>query len=253
MVNLGLIGFPLGHSFSKKYFTDKFRKEKIDGNYELFEIEHRSDIPKFLATHHELRGFNVTIPYKVKVIDYLDELSEEARSIGAINTVKIDRNERGATRYIGHNTDWIAFKESLVPLLNPDIKNALVLGTGGASKAIAYALKQLGIDTTFVSRTKPNSDDHIISYQDLSKEIIRNNPLIINCTPVGMSPDIDNAPDIPYKYIGRNHICYDLVYNPEVTRFMKLCSEQAAVVKNGLEMLHRQAEAAWQIWRDSKS
>jgi len=242
----GLIGYPLGHSYSEKYFNSKFEKDGIDSIYTLYPIESIDRLPSLIRTTDGLRGLNVTIPYKEEVIKYLNVLSEDAREIGAVNVIKIVEGVGdGEKTLTGYNTDYIGFSESLKPLLDEDVRHALILGTGGASKAVAYALGQLGIEYKFVSRTPGKGR---LGYGDLNENVIRESRLIVNTTPVGMYPKVDNAPDIPYSFLGKNHICYDLVYNPESTLFMKLAAERGATVKNGLEMLKLQADAAWKIW-----
>lgn len=248
MVSLGLIGYPLGHSFSARYFNDKFAREGISGHYDLYPIRDIGELPLLLKQHPDLSGLNVTIPYKEQILPFLDEVSDEAKIIGAVNVVRIVRSGGGTPRLTGYNSDTTGFSDSLAPLLRPDIKSALILGTGGASKAVAYSLRGFGIDVTFVSRNPLSQDANMIGYDDLTDRILRQNLLIVNTTPLGMYPDTDTAPDIPYNFITGNHICYDLIYNPELTLFMKRCAGHGATVKNGLEMLHRQAEKAWEIW-----
>ncbi|MBQ3634239.1 MAG: shikimate dehydrogenase [Bacteroidales bacterium] len=240
----GLIGYPLGHSFSKKYFTEKFEKEGIDAKYELFPIESIEKLPDLLLSHSNLCGFNVTIPYKEQVIPYLDEMDEDAKAVGAFNVVKV--TERDGRKYLkGYNSDTYGFRESLRPLLKPTHKKALILGTGGASKAVYSQLVKLGIEPTYVSR-KPA--DGRLTYQDLTAEVMRNNLVIVNASPVGMSPNVDQCPDIPYEMLTAEYVCFDLVYNPEETLFLRKAAERGATTKNGLEMLQLQAEGAWAIW-----
>lgn len=240
----GLIGKKIGHSFSADFFNKKFQKEGIDESYHLFPLDSIKQFPQLLENHKDLKGLNVTIPYKIEVIPYLNILSDEAAEIGAVNVIKIEN--RGGEKFLsGYNSDSIGFKESLIPLLRPDIKKALVLGTGGASKAVVYALKQLGITYTNVSRTPKMGH---LSYEELDSKVIKDNLLIVNTTPLGMYPDIDSFPPIPYEYITPEHVCYDLVYNPDVTTFMKKAMSQGAKATNGLEMLRLQALAAWDIW-----
>ena len=244
MRNFGLIGFPLGHSFSKRYFTDKFKSQNIEAHYELYPLAEISLLSELLDKVENLCGLNVTIPYKQDVFSFLNDIDESAKEIGAVNTIKIS-NIGGVKNLKGFNTDYIGFTETLLPLLRPDIKKGLVLGTGGASKAVVYALKSLGITPTLVSRI---SGKGILSYSELTPEIMEDNLLIVNTTPLGMYPNVETAPEIPYSLLGPNHICYDLVYNPELTTFMRKSMEQGATVKNGLDMLYGQAEAAWEIW-----
>ncbi len=241
----GLIGFPLGHSFSQKYFTDKFKRENINAEYTPYPIEHITDFPAIIEKVKNLKGLNVTIPYKESVMKYLSELSDDVKKIGAVNVIKISDNDQ-ERNLKGYNTDFIGFRDSLKPLLREDIKKALILGTGGASKAVAYALEDLGISATKVSR---NPSECELSYQQLTDEVMKENLLIVNTTPLGMYPKVDTFPPIPYSLLTRKHICYDLVYNPEVTKFMQKAADMGAIVKNGLDMLHLQAEAAWRIWQ----
>ena len=240
----GLIGRKIGHSFSADYFNKKFERENINDTYKLFPLETINEFPKLLKDNPDIKGLNVTIPYKIDVISFLDSLSDEAIEIGAVNVIKVV-NDKGNIYLKGYNTDSIGFKESLIPLLHNGIKKALILGTGGASKAVEYVLKQLDISYTFVSRTPSDKE---LGYDDLTKDVINDNLLIINTTPLGMYPDIDNCPPIPYEYLTDKHICFDVIYNPEETEFMKRAKEKKATVKNGLEMLHKQAIAAWAIW-----
>lgn len=240
----GLIGYPLSHSFSKKYFTEKFQKEAIKGTqYQNFEIENIS-LFKNLTQAKNLCGLNVTIPYKQEVIPYLDELHTTAQKIGAVNVIKLKEG-----KLIGYNSDYYGFINSLKKLINYPLKNkkALILGTGGASKAVKIALEDEDVSVQYVSRKKSKNT---LSYSDLNKEIIENADIIINCSPLGMYPNIDSCPDIPYEYISGKHLLYDLVYNPEETLFMKKGKEKGAVVSNGLEMLILQAEKAWEIWNE---
>lgn len=241
----GLIGKKLSHSFSAEFFNQKFRKEGIDESYILLPIPDISEFPVLIEKHPDLKGLNVTIPYKEEVISFLDRLSPEAEEIGAVNVIKFLR-DKDTLRLEGFNTDVIGFRKSLLPLLNENIKHALILGTGGASKAAAYALKDLGISFNFVSR-KPGKEQ--LAYEDLTPEIMKHNLLIVNTTPLGMFPDVHGSPPIPYEYLSPRHLCFDLVYNPDCTEFMKKSMAKGATVKNGLEMLHLQALAAWDIWK----
>ncbi len=241
MKHYGLVGFPLSHSFSEKYFSDKFEREEIeDCLYELFPLENIEDIRLLFEVNKDLKGLNVTIPYKESVIEYLDDLDDVAQKIGAINCIKIDEIQR-----VGYNTDYMAFRDSLKPLLKKPHQHALVLGTGGASKAVVFALKELGIQPKLVSR---RASSETITYGDLTKEIIEQHTIIINCTPIGMFPDTNLAPEIPYTFLTGNHILYDLIYNPGQTLFLQKGAQQGAITKNGLEMLEMQAEYAWKIW-----
>lgn len=245
----GLIGYPLGHSFSQTFFNQKFESEGINAQYINFEIPRIEDFPDVLAGHSKLKGLNVTIPYKQQVIPYLDSLDPVAAEIGAVNVIKLNRNEKGdITSLRGYNSDVIGFVDSIRPMLTPSHKKALVLGTGGASKAIAYGLNSLGVEPMFVSRTKAEGRYTYEGLQ-LHPELLEEYTVIVNTTPLGMYPHVDECPDIPYEYITPAHICYDLLYNPDVTLFMKKCAEHGAVTKNGLEMLLMQAFAAWNIWK----
>lgn len=239
----GLIGFPLSHSFSKGFFTEKFEKEGITGcSYENFPIPDIDQFPALWQQNPELEGLNVTIPYKQAVIPFLDELSDAAKAIGAVNCVRL-RNGK----LKGFNTDVIGFRRSLEPLLKPHHTKALILGAGGAAKAVKFALQQLGIAFTVVSR---KHYDGTISYATIDEEIMRSHPLIINTTPVGMYPNETDAPPIPYEFISGQHLLYDLIYNPAETLFMQHGESHCAEVKNGLEMLVLQAEASWEIWNE---
>lgn len=239
----GLIGFPLSHSFSKGFFTEKFEKESITGcRYENFPIPDIGQFPSLWKEHPQLEGLNVTIPYKQVVIPFLDELSEAAQAIGAVNCVRLKDG-----RLKGHNTDVTGFRRSLEPLLKPHHTKALILGAGGAAKAVKFALQQLGITYTEVSRKYFNGT---IGYEAISKEIMEAHPLIINTTPLGMYPNVAEAPPIPYHFINKDHLLYDLVYNPAETQFMQQGAARGAAVKNGHEMLILQAEASWEIWNE---
>jgi len=249
MRKFGLIGYPLSHSFSKKYFADKFMREGItDAVYENYPLEDIYALNNLVLEENNLAGINVTIPYKEKVIPFLDELAGDACHIGAVNTIKIVRGDN--IRLIGYNTDVWGFEYTLRPLLKPWHNIALVLGTGGAAKAVGYVLKKLELEVWYVSR-KPRGT-HTIGYNELTGMILQNMKVIVNTTPLGMYPDMDVCPDIPYKYITSEHLLYDLVYNPEETLFMKLGRERHAAVVNGLEMLKQQAEKAWEIWNEEE-
>lgn len=247
MDKYGLIGYPLGHSFSKNFFNDKFRNEGIDAEYINFEIPSIEDLPAIIESTPNLKGFNVTIPYKEKVISYLDELTPNATAIKAVNVVKIVRGKGKKIRLIGHNSDITGFTQSIQPSLDPHHKKALILGTGGASKAIYHGLKTLGVESIFVSRREA---EKIITYQQLTPEIMKEYEVIVNCTPLGMYPKTDECPDIPYELITPDHLLYDLIYNPDTTLFMRKGQAQGAIAKNGLEMLLLQAFAAWKIWQE---
>ena len=248
MKTYGLVGYPLGHSFSQDYFTKKFTAENIDAQYLNFQIEDIELFPEKVLTVDGLSGLNVTIPYKQKVMAYLDEIDETAQKVGAVNVVKIIRNGSNV-RLRGCNSDVVGFENSLKPLLKPCHTNAYILGTGGASKAVRYVLEKLGIDYQFVSRTA-DAANNILSYQQLTNELIENHKLIVNCTPLGMSPKTDACPAIPYEAIGPDHLCFDLIYNPEVTLFLQKARQQGATIKNGLDMLIGQANRAWEIWNE---
>lgn len=239
-----LIGNPLGHSFSASFFNDMFKKEHIDNSYILCPLENISDVGEFIEKHPDLQGFNVTIPYKQQIIPYLDYLSPEAEAIGAVNVVKVS-HANGKRVLKGFNSDFIGFRESISPLIKTGMNKALILGTGGASRAVEHALNSFGIETTKVSR---KSYPGHLTYSSVSEKVIAEHLIIINTTPLGMWPHAASCPDIPYDMLTREHLCFDLVYNPEVTLFMKKAAGNGAVVKNGLEMLHRQALAAWDIW-----
>lgn len=244
----GLIGYPLSHSFSKEYFQKKFKNDNItDSRFNHFEINNINTLRDFIAENPDLSGLSITIPFKQLILNYLDELEDTAREIGAVNCVKIIR-EQERTHLIGFNTDVYGFELSLTPLLKPHHKKALILGTGGAARAIAHVLDKLKIDYLFLSRN-PFGCKHI-RYQILNKEILNDHPLIINATPLGMYPEIDNYPDIPYNHINEKHLLYDLIYNPKETLFLKKGKEKGAAIKNGLEMLYLQAEKAWKIWNE---
>lgn len=240
----GLIGYPLGHSFSANFFNKKFAEENIPEYYKLFPIDSIERLPNLLTEHPDLKGLNVTIPYKQQVLPYLDTIDKDVQEIGAVNVIKISPDGK----LKGYNSDVIGFSESIKPLLSDHMHRALVLGTGGASKAVCHALKKLGLKVRLVSRIARND---ILSYDDLNSDIINTHHVIVNTTPLGMWPATDKAPDIPYHLLTPHHLCYDLVYNPEITTFMKLSSEVGAKVKNGLEMLELQALAAWNIWENN--
>jgi len=246
MDKYGIIGFPLGHSFSRDFFTEKFAREGIDAQYLNFEIPDVAMLKDVLRDNPELRGLNVTLPHKQAVIPLLDELSDEAREIGAVNVIKISQlSNCKIVKLKGFNSDIIGFTESIKPLLKSHHKRALVLGTGGASKAICVGLKRLGIEWKYVSRTP---HEGIITYKDITAETLQEYTVVVNCSPVGMFPKEDEAPAIPYEYLTSKHLLFDCVYNPEDTLFMQRGRAQSATVKNGLEMLCLQAIASWNFW-----
>lgn len=245
MKQFGLIGFPLGHSFSKKFFTEKFEQENIDARYDLFELKSITDF-SILIGETDFSGLNVTIPYKEKIIEYLDELDETAAKIGAVNVIKFIRSD-GHPILKGYNSDAIGFENSLKPFLKSIPEKALILGTGGASKAIDYVLGKNGIKTTFVSRTIQKDK---LTYNQLTENILRENLLIVNASPAGTFPHAEECPEIPYQFLTENHFLYDLVYNPAETLFLKKGLEQGAQGINGEEMLIGQALAAWKIWNE---
>lgn len=247
MDKYGLIGFPLGHSFSRNFFNEKFENEGIKAKYINFEIPQIEDLPEILASNPELKGLNVTIPYKQKVMAYLDELSPEAKAIGAVNVIRVSHKGKDVVLK-GFNSDVIGFTRSIEPMLEPAHKKALILGTGGASKAIEYGLKTLGLETLFVSRTKK---ENTITYEEVTPEIIREYNVIVNCTPLGMYPKADTCPDIPYEAMDGHTILYDLIYNPDETLFLTKGAKHGAMTKNGLEMLLLQAFASWDFWNDT--
>lgn len=236
----GLIGKNIDYSFSRTYFSKKFEQEKLNCVYKNFDLQ---SIDKFLSIFetNTISGLNVTIPYKEVIIPFLDELDEEAKAIGAVNTVKIEND-----KLIGYNTDHHGFSKSIQPHLNKTHKRALILGTGGASKAIAYALECLGIEFRFVSRKNHNKE--IYKYEDLHTQDIKEHTIIINSTPLGTYPNTEDCPNIPYGELSENHLVYDLIYNPMETKFLKYGKKAGAKTINGLEMLHLQAEKSWEIW-----
>ncbi len=244
MKTYGIIGNPLGHSFSKHYFTDKFEKENIDAQFLNFEIPNIKYIIDIVNENKDLKGLCVTIPYKQEVMAYLDEIDPLAKEIGAVNSIRISR-KNGKAYLKGYNTDIYGFGESLSQFIKGQKLKALILGTGGASKAVATALKNQNIDFVSVSRTKTNST---ITYHDLNKELIKSHKLIVNCTPLGTFPKTNTCPYIAYSHLEKEHFLYDLVYNPSTTLFMSKGIEQGAKAHNGLKMLHLQAEKSWSIW-----
>ncbi len=244
MDKYGLIGYPLGHSFSIGYFNERFENENIDAEYINFEIPTIDDLPEVLASNPQLKGLNVTIPYKEKVLPFLDSVSPEARAIGAVNVIRVTHKGNKVTLK-GFNSDVIGFTKSIEPMLEKHHKKALILGTGGASKAINYGLKSLGLETVFVSRyERPGT----IQYESITPEVVKEYNVIVNCTPLGMYPQSDVCPKLPYEALDSHNILYDLIYNPDQTLFMKNGLAHGAQVKNGLEMLLLQAFASWEFW-----
>lgn len=241
----GLLGKNISYSFSRGYFSEKFTKLNLEEyKYVNFDLQHIKDFSSVVEENKNLKGMNVTIPYKVDVIPFLDNLDKTAKAIGAVNTIKFTKE--GSLK--GYNTDVFGFENSLIPLLKKHHKKALILGTGGASKAIAYALNKNDIKFKFVSRNPKETNQ--ISYESLSEEVLKEYTIIINSTPLGTSPDIEKCPNIPYQFITSKHILYDLIYNPDVTTFLSKGKEKGATIKNGLEMLKLQAEESWRIWND---
>ena len=246
MDKYGLIGYPLEHSFSRNYFNEKFRNERIDAEYDNFEIPSIENFKEVLETTPNLRGLNVTIPYKEEVIRYLDELSPEARAIGAVNVIRVT-HKGSKTVLKGFNSDVIGFTRSIESMLEPLHRKALILGTGGAAKAVDYGLKSLGLGTLFVSRTARSG---VITYNDVTPDLIRSHKVIVNCTPLGMYPHVDSCPPLPYEAMDSHTLLYDLLYNPDETLFMQKGRQQGAITKNGLEMLLLQAFASWEMWQE---
>lgn len=247
-VTFGLIGKNISYSFSRGYFKEKFQKMELEDhqyvNFDLQDITVLGDIIKERASG--LKGMNVTIPYKQDVQPFLDDIDADAREIGAVNTIKFNKNGT----VVGYNTDVYGFQNSLKPLLKPHHTKALILGTGGASKAVAYAFKKLGIDFKFVSRTATLEK---LSYNQLNEEMMSDYTVVVNCSPLGTSPDIELKPDIPYQFLSSKHLLFDLIYNPSETTFLRLGKEQGATVKNGLTMLELQAEKSWEIWNSDEN
>lgn len=247
MDKYGLIGYPLGHSFSISYFNQKFQDENIDAVYENYEIPSIDALPEVLSSNPELKGINVTIPYKEKVLPFLDSISPEARAIGAVNVIRVS-HKGNKTILKGYNSDVIGFTKSIEPMLEKKWhQKALILGTGGASKAIDYGLRNLGLETVFVSRyERPGT----IQYQNITPEVVKEYNVIVNCTPLGMYPKTEVCPELPYEAMDSHTILYDLIYNPDETLFMKRGAEYGANVKNGLEMLLLQAFSSWEFWHE---
>ena len=244
----GIIGNPLAQSASPAFFNKKFANENINAEYLPFELKNIDELPKVLQEHPTLCGFNVTIPYKLQIMKYLQGMSDEATGINAVNVVKVKRDSNGTPLLYGYNSDVIGFSRSIAPLLSNNDKKAMVLGTGGASKAIIYALRKLGLETLSVSR---KASEESISYQDITPEIIASHTVIVNCTPLGMvGHGVDQCPDIPYEQLTDRHILYDIVYNPENTLFLQKGQAAGARTKSGYEMWYLQALASWEIWNE---
>ncbi|PXV57124.1 shikimate dehydrogenase [Dysgonomonas alginatilytica] len=247
MEKYGLIGYPLKHSFSSKFFSEKFENENIDAEYSNYEISDINTLPSIITSDLNIKGLNVTIPYKEQVIIFLDELDDTAKVIGAVNVIKVIREDDRIVLK-GYNSDLIGFQNSIQPMIDPLLhKKALILGTGGASKAVKYGLERLGIESKYVSRT---ARPHFFTYNDLTEETLSEYKVIVNTSPVGTFPNVDECPAIPYEYLTSSHLLYDLVYNPPITKFLELGAKQGAKTKNGSEMLQLQAIAAWKIWNN---
>ncbi len=244
MKKYGLLGHPLSHSFSKKYFSEKFEKENIsDCSYELFDIETLNQLSEILKANPNLKGLNVTIPHKENILSYITDIDDNAKAIGAVNTLKFSDNNNIIK---GYNTDYYGFKKSLKPFLDINHERALILGTGGASKTVKYVLNELNIDCLMVSRNPKN--DNEISYDDINEYVIKHHQIIINTTPVGMFPNTENFPEFNYNNLTPKHLLYDLIYNPAETIFLKKGKEKGSITINGLQMLKLQAEKSWEIW-----
>jgi shikimate dehydrogenase len=250
MKQYGLIGKSITHSYSKKFFGTKFSEEAIDAAYELFHLETIEEFPELLLKHPELAGLNVTIPYKQEVMRYLNELDQSAKMVGAVNTIKIDQQKAG-TRLKGYNTDVVGFDGLLSSVIDLTGKNrALILGTGGASRAVQYVLRKNGIGFLLVSRGSAKHGQ--VNYHVLTKSVFFRYNIIINTTPLGMSPNVDAKPPIPYAYINKRHVLIDLIYNPEETQFLEIGKQAGATTVNGMQMFEMQAEASWNIWNTKK-
>ncbi len=242
MYKFGLIGKDIEYSFSRAYFKNKFEAGELPHSYVNFDLKNIDEFPRIIKNTKHLKGLNVTIPYKEAVIPFLDKLNKKAKKIGAVNTIKITKKGK----LIGYNTDYYGFKKSINPFLKPHHKKALILGTGGASKAIVFTLKKLNIEYSYVSRQKSKKVE--FTYDDLDETIISNHQIIINCTPLGTYPNINECPDIPYDGITNQHLLFDLIYNPEQTKFLTIGKLKGATICNGHKMLEFQAEKAWEIW-----
>lgn len=244
----GLIGQGLSHSFSKDYFNSKFAGEEINATYINFELEDINQLMELVSEYPDLNGLNVTSPFKVDVIPFLGSLDDAAKAIGAVNVIKFIKDDHGELKSLrGYNSDAPAFKKSIEPLLTPQRRSALILGSGGAAKAVKYALDELGIETNIVSRQKSAST---IAYEELTKAMVNNSKIVVNATPLGKYPNVDQCPDFPFRFLGKEHLCYDLLYNPDETLFMQKSKAAGATVKNGLEMLLLQAFISYEIWNN---
>ena len=248
MDKYGLIGFPLGHSFSIDYFNEKFQNEKIDAEYINFEIPQIDNLHEIIDTNPNLRGLNVTRPYKQQVIKFLNDISPEAKSIGAVNVIRIE-HKGSKTLLKGFNSDVTGFTKSIEPLLEPSHRKALILGTGGAAKAVDYGLRSLGLETLYVSRS---AKEGAITYEEITPELVKEYNVIVNCTPLGLYPQTDTCPKLPYEAMDSHTLLYDLLYNPDETLFMQKGAARGATVKNGLEMLLLQAFDSWGSWNGTE-
>ena len=244
MRKFGLIGRNISYSFSRKYFSEKFSREGIAASYENYDLQEIEEFPKVIATNPKLKGLNVTIPYKQAIFPFLDTLDPIAEEIGAVNTIKVEKDGS----LTGYNTDYFGFAEALKPHMKPHHAKALILGTGGASRAVDYALRSLGITTTFVSRSPSKND---ISYEDLSAEVLKETTVIVNTTPLGTFPKTEEFPALPVEHLSSRHLLFDLIYNPPKTALMQMAEDKGATILNGQKMLEVQAEKAWQIWNQS--
>lgn len=246
----GLLGHPLGHSFSRGFHTERFARLGINAVYENFDLPDLAALPDVLAREPQLRGLNVTIPYKQAVMAYLDGLDPLAERIGAVNVIRVERRD-GRPYLTGFNSDIVGFRDSIRPLLDASHRRALVLGTGGASKAVRVALEEMGLSCTHVSRRRQETPaGTAITYADLTVDVLATHTVVVNCTPVGMFPNVDACPDIPYEYLTPQHVCYDVIYNPDPTLFMQRAAERGAKVKGGREMLEGQAIESYRLWTE---
>lgn len=248
MRRFGLVGFPLSHSFSKKYFTEKFKREKIvDCLYELYPLVNIDQLQDLITENPELSGLNITVPYKKEALSMIEDLDSSAIDARAVNCIKIARQSGNKIKLKGYNTDIFGFRQSIKPFLESKHEKALILGTGGSSGAVESVLKKIGIECFFVTRQESKSDRYL-KYNEINQGVINACKLIVNTTPLGMFPDIDKFPAIPYQYVSSDHLLYDLIYNPSETQFLKFGKEQGAVTINGMSMLQQQAEKSWEIW-----